>query len=73
MSARAIPSPRHLPVVAIVHLARPAGVKFGKVQMFLAKGTPTPSAETGAVYFLGGDADQLYEFHRANGVFHKIS
>ena len=40
-----------------------AGVNFGEVQMFLAKGTPTPSAETGAVYFLVGDADQLYEFH----------
>ena len=45
-----------------------AGVNLGKVQMFLAKGTPTPSAETGAVYFLVGDADQLYEFHRANGI-----
>ena len=41
-----------------------AGVNLGKVQMFLAKGTPTPSPETGAVYFLVGDADQLYEFHR---------
>jgi catechol 2,3-dioxygenase-like lactoylglutathione lyase family enzyme len=45
-----------------------AGVNFGKVQIFLAKGTPSPSADTGAVYFLVGDADQLYEFHRANGV-----
>jgi hypothetical protein len=36
--------------------------------MFLAKGTPTPSRDTGAVYFLVGDANQLYEFHRANGV-----
>ena len=45
-----------------------AGVNLGKVQMFLEKGTPTPSAETGAVYFIVGDADQLYEFHRANGV-----
>jgi len=45
-----------------------AGVNLGKVQMFLAKGAPTPSSETGAVYFLVGDADQLYEFHRANGV-----
>ena len=45
-----------------------AGVNLGKVQMFLAKGTPTPSTETGAVYFLVGDVDQLYEFHRANGV-----
>jgi catechol 2,3-dioxygenase-like lactoylglutathione lyase family enzyme len=45
-----------------------AGVNLGRVQMFLEKGTPTPSPETGAVYFLVGDADQLYEFHRANGV-----
>ena len=45
-----------------------AGVNLGNVQLFLAKGTPTPSAETGAAYFLVGDADQLYEFHRANGV-----
>lgn len=45
-----------------------AGVNLGNVQMFLAKGTPTPSSETGTVYFLVGDADQLYEFHRANGV-----
>lgn len=45
-----------------------AGVNLGKVQIFLARGTPTPSAETGSVYFLVGNADQLYEFHRANGV-----
>lgn len=44
-----------------------AGVTLGEVQMFLGKGTPTPSSQTGAVYFLVGDADQLYEFHRANG------
>ena len=43
-------------------------MNLGKVQMFLAKGMPTPNPETGAVYFLVGDADQLYEFHRANGV-----
>ena len=45
-----------------------AGVNLGKVQLFLARGTPTPSAETGAVYFLVGNADPLYEFHRGNGV-----
>jgi catechol 2,3-dioxygenase-like lactoylglutathione lyase family enzyme len=45
-----------------------AGVNLGKVQMFLAGGTPTPSPDTGAVYFLVGDADALYEFHRRNGV-----
>jgi catechol 2,3-dioxygenase-like lactoylglutathione lyase family enzyme len=45
-----------------------AGVTLGRVQIFLGKGAPTPSSETGAVYFLVGDADQLYEFHRAKGV-----
>jgi catechol 2,3-dioxygenase-like lactoylglutathione lyase family enzyme len=45
-----------------------AGVNLGKVQMFLQKGTPNPNPHTGAVYFLVGDADQLYAFHRANGV-----
>jgi len=45
-----------------------AGVNLGKVQMFLQKGTPTPSADAAAAYFIVGDADQLYEFHRANGV-----
>jgi Family of unknown function (DUF5677) len=45
-----------------------AGVNLGNVQIFLQKGTPTPSSEAGAVYFIVGDADQLYEFHRATGV-----
>jgi catechol 2,3-dioxygenase-like lactoylglutathione lyase family enzyme len=45
-----------------------AGVNLGEVQLFLAKGAPTPSPDTGAAYFLVGDADALYEFHRANGV-----
>jgi catechol 2,3-dioxygenase-like lactoylglutathione lyase family enzyme len=45
-----------------------AGVNLGKVQMFLQKGTPNPNPQAAAVYFLVGDADQLYEFHRANGV-----
>ena|SRR5579872_561001 len=45
-----------------------AGVNLGSVQIFLEEGTPSPSSETGAAYFLVGDADQLYEFHRANGV-----
>jgi catechol 2,3-dioxygenase-like lactoylglutathione lyase family enzyme len=43
-----------------------AGVNLGKVQMFLQKGTPEPKGC--AVYFLVGDADMLYEFHRANRV-----
>jgi catechol 2,3-dioxygenase-like lactoylglutathione lyase family enzyme len=45
-----------------------AGVMLGKVQIFFHKGPPTPSSEGNAVYFVVGDADQLYEFHRANGV-----
>ncbi len=45
-----------------------AGVNLGNVQIFLQKGRPTPSSESSAVYFVVGDADQLYEFHRANGV-----
>jgi catechol 2,3-dioxygenase-like lactoylglutathione lyase family enzyme len=45
-----------------------AGVNLGKVQMFLAKGIPSPSHETGAAYFLVGDANELYEFHVANRV-----
>lgn len=44
-----------------------AGVNLGNVQLFLAKGIPAPSSETAAAYFLVGDADLLYEFHRANG------
>jgi catechol 2,3-dioxygenase-like lactoylglutathione lyase family enzyme len=43
-----------------------AGVNLGKVQIFLQEGAPDPKGC--AVYFLVGDADQLYEFHRANGV-----
>ena len=43
-----------------------AGVKLDKVQVFLEQGTPSP---TGCgVYFHVGDADELYEYHRANGV-----
>src|SRR3989442_1628935 len=45
-----------------------AGVNLGKVQVFLQKGTPNPSSEGGGVCFAVGDADRLYEFHRANGV-----
>ena len=43
-----------------------AGVNLGHVQIFLTKGTPAP--EGCSVYFVVGDADALYEFHRANGV-----
>jgi catechol 2,3-dioxygenase-like lactoylglutathione lyase family enzyme len=45
-----------------------AGVNLGKTQIFLEKGQPNPSPDTGAVYFLVGDADQLYEFHQSTGV-----
>jgi catechol 2,3-dioxygenase-like lactoylglutathione lyase family enzyme len=43
-----------------------AGVNLGQVQMFLEQGTPNPKGC--AVYFVIGDADELYEFQRANGV-----
>ena len=43
-----------------------AGVTLGKVQLFLRKGTPEPKGCQ--VYFHVGDADELYEFHRAQGV-----
>ena len=43
-----------------------AGVGLGKVQVFLQKGTPDPKGCS--VYFIVGDADRLYEFHRTNGV-----
>src|SRR5437763_7031585 len=43
-----------------------AGVNLGRMQMFLQKGTPDPKGCS--VFFLVGDADQLYEFHRSNGV-----
>jgi catechol 2,3-dioxygenase-like lactoylglutathione lyase family enzyme len=43
-----------------------AGVNLGNVQMFLERGTPNPNGS--AVYFVVGNADELYEFQRANGV-----
>jgi catechol 2,3-dioxygenase-like lactoylglutathione lyase family enzyme len=43
-----------------------ADVNPGHVQIFLHKGTTTPRGCS--VYFVVGDADELYEFHRANGV-----
>jgi catechol 2,3-dioxygenase-like lactoylglutathione lyase family enzyme len=43
-----------------------AGVALGEVEIFLKEETPAPNA--GAVVFMVGDADALYEFHRANGV-----
>lgn len=43
-----------------------AGVTLGNVQIFLELGTPSPKGC--GVYFVVDDADELYEFHRANGV-----
>jgi catechol 2,3-dioxygenase-like lactoylglutathione lyase family enzyme len=43
-----------------------AGVTLGDVQMFLEQGTPGPKGCS--VYFVVGNADELYEFQRANGV-----
>ena len=43
-----------------------AGVNLGNVQMFLERGTPNPKGCS--VYFVVGDADELYEFQRSSGV-----
>ena len=43
-----------------------AGVSLGEVQLFLRQGTPCPSGC--AVFFVVGDADELFEFHRDGGV-----
>ena len=43
-----------------------AGLNLGDVQIFLHQGTPCPSGCS--AYFLVGDADELHDFHRANGV-----
>ena len=43
-----------------------AGVNLGRTQMFLEKGTP--NSDGGQVYFVVGNADELFEFQRANGV-----
>jgi catechol 2,3-dioxygenase-like lactoylglutathione lyase family enzyme len=43
-----------------------AGVNLGEAQMFLKEDAPGPN--NGAVLFMVGDADALYEFQRANGV-----
>lgn len=43
-----------------------AGVMLDRVQIFLAKGTPRPTDVS--VQFDVGNADGLYEFHRANGI-----
>lgn len=43
-----------------------AGVNLDRVQIFLERGTPSP--QHSSVYFVVGDADELYEFQLANGV-----
>ena len=43
-----------------------AGVNIGHVQIFLEQGTPDPHGCS--MYFVVGNADELHEFHRANGV-----
>jgi catechol 2,3-dioxygenase-like lactoylglutathione lyase family enzyme len=43
-----------------------AGVNLGQTQMFLQQGTPDPKGCS--VYFVVGNADELFDFHRANGV-----
>jgi uncharacterized glyoxalase superfamily protein PhnB len=43
-----------------------AGVNLGDVQLFLERGTPSPDGC--AVYFVVGNADDLFEHQRANGV-----
>jgi len=43
-----------------------AGLSLGRVQMFLEQGTPCPNGCS--VYFVVDNADELYAFHRANGV-----
>lgn len=43
-----------------------AGVNLGDVQVFLAEGTPDPRGCD--LRFVVGDADELHDFHRAQGV-----
>jgi len=43
-----------------------AGINLGDVQMFLEKGAPNPNGA--AVYFVVGNADELFDFQRANGI-----
>jgi catechol 2,3-dioxygenase-like lactoylglutathione lyase family enzyme len=43
-----------------------AGVNLGKARIFLEKGTPNPSGCN--LFFVVGDADELFEFQSGNGV-----
>jgi len=42
-----------------------AGVNLGHVQLFLEQGTPNPKGCS--VYFVVGDADELYEYQKSKG------
>jgi catechol 2,3-dioxygenase-like lactoylglutathione lyase family enzyme len=42
-----------------------AGVNLGQAQIFLEEGTPNPGCN---LYFVVGDADELFEFQRSRGV-----
>ena len=58
-------------VHARIHVARGrtptmAGVNLGDVQVFLEQGTPNPAGIS--VYFVVGNADELCDAQRANGV-----
>jgi len=44
------------------------GINFGKVQIFLSTGTPTPNPTAAAAFFVVDAVDALWEFHTANGV-----
>lgn len=43
-----------------------AGLNLDQVQIFISTGTPSPQGAD--VFFAVGNADELYAFHRANGV-----
>lgn len=43
-----------------------AGVNLGEVQVFLQLGTPNPAGPD--VYFVVGNADELFAFQKANGI-----
>lgn len=43
-----------------------AGVNLGEAQIFLEQGTPNPAGAH--LYFVVGDADELFAFHRSQGV-----
>lgn len=43
-----------------------AGVNLGQAQIFLEQGQPKPGGCT--LYFVVGDADELFEFHLSRGI-----